>query len=46
MTRGERVCAFIERYLRVPEGDLVGQPVRLAEFQRRFQAERDEFADG
>jgi phage terminase large subunit-like protein len=36
MTRGEKVCAFIERYLRVPEGDLVGKPVRLAGFQRRF----------
>lgn len=36
MTRGERVCAFIERYLRVPEGDLVGHPVRLADFQRQF----------
>ncbi len=35
-TRGERVCRFIETHLRVPEGDLVGQPVRLAEFQRRF----------
>lgn len=35
-TRGERVCDFIEKFLRVPEGDLVGQPVRLAGFQRRF----------
>lgn len=35
-TRGERVCAFIERYCRVPEGDLLGQPVRLEPFQRRF----------
>lgn len=36
MTRGERVIAFCERYLRVPEGDLVGQPLRLADFQKRF----------
>jgi phage terminase large subunit-like protein len=36
MTRGERVCAFIEKYCRVPEGDLVGQPMRLEPFQRRF----------
>lgn len=35
-TRGERVIAFIERYCLVPEGKLVGTPVRLAPFQRRF----------
>lgn len=35
-TRGEKVCGFIERHLIVPEGDLVGQPFKLAEFQRRF----------
>ena len=36
MTRGERVCAFIEKYCIIPEGTHVGQPVKLAEFQRRF----------
>lgn len=36
LTRGERVCAFIERYCIVPEGDLIGKPVRLEQFQRRF----------
>ena len=36
MTRGEKVIAFCEKYCVVPEGDKVGQPVRLAEFQRRF----------
>lgn len=36
MTRGEKVCAFIEKYLRIPEGAMVGQPIKLAEFQRRF----------
>jgi phage terminase large subunit-like protein len=36
MTRGERVCAFIERYCIVPEGDLIGQPVKLEKFQRKF----------
>lgn len=36
MTRGERVCAFIETHLRVPEGRLVGQPFRLAPFQVKF----------
>lgn len=36
MTRGERVIAFIERYCLVPEGKLVGQPVVLVPFQKRF----------
>ena len=36
MTRGERVCAFIERYCLIPEGKLVGKPMRLMPFQRRF----------
>jgi phage terminase large subunit-like protein len=36
MTRGERVCAFIERYCLTPEGEHVGKPIALADFQRRF----------
>jgi phage terminase large subunit-like protein len=36
MTRGERVIAFIERFCRVPEGKLVGKPVILMDFQRKF----------
>lgn len=36
MERAERVIAFIERYLKVPEGAKVGQPLELAEFQKRF----------
>ena len=36
MTRGERVCAFIEAYCRVPEGQHVGKPIVLADFQREF----------
>jgi len=36
MTRGERVIAFIERYCKVPEGILLGQPVKLLDFQKRF----------
>jgi phage terminase large subunit-like protein len=36
MTRGERVCKFIETYCAVPEGKLVGKPMRLMEFQRWF----------
>lgn len=39
MTRGERVCRFIEAYCRVPEGKLIGQPIQLADFQRRFLLE-------
>lgn len=35
-TRGERVCAFIERFCVVAEGDLIGQPLRLQPFQRDF----------
>lgn len=34
LTRGERVIAFIERYCRVPEGKLVGKPLKLLPFQR------------
>lgn len=36
MTRGERVIEFIHRYCVIPEGAKVGQPVVLAEFQKRF----------
>lgn len=36
MTRGEKVCAFIEKYLSVPEGSKVGQRLVLAGFQRKF----------
>lgn len=36
MTRAERVIAFIERYCVVPDGKLVGQPIKLEAFQRRF----------
>jgi phage terminase large subunit-like protein len=36
MSRGERVCAFIETYCKVPEGELVGKPMRLEPFQRQF----------
>lgn len=36
MTRGEKVIAFIHRYCRVPEGDLIGKPIRLLPFQQKF----------
>jgi phage terminase large subunit-like protein len=38
LTRGEKVCAFIETYCLVPEGDAdrIGKPLRLEPFQRKF----------
>ena len=36
MTRAARIIQFIEGYLRVPEGKDVGQPMLLADFQKRF----------
>jgi len=39
VTRGERVIQFIEKYCVVPEGKLVGQPMRLESFQKRFITE-------
>ena len=36
MTRGKKVCQFIEAFCPVPEGKLVGQPMKLMPFQRKF----------
>lgn len=36
LSRGEKVCKFIESYCVIPEGDHVGKPVRLADFQEDF----------
>jgi phage terminase large subunit-like protein len=36
MTRGEKVCAFIERYCLIPSGESVGKPMRLEDFQKKF----------
>lgn len=36
MTRGEQVIAFIEEFCRVPEGALVGEKIKLADFQKKF----------
>lgn len=36
MKRSEKIFAFCEKYIRVPEGDLVGQPLELMEFQKQF----------
>jgi len=35
-TRGEKVCKFIEAFCPVPEGKLVGNPIKLMAFQRKF----------
>lgn len=36
LTRGERVCRFCEDHLVIPEGAMVGQPLKLADFQEAF----------
>ena len=36
LSLGERVCRFIETYVPVPEGPLVGKPMRLLPFQEAF----------
>lgn len=36
LTRGEKVCRFIERYCVIPEGKLVGKPLKLLPFQVGF----------
>jgi phage terminase large subunit-like protein len=36
MTRGNRVLSFIEKYCLVPEGSAVGNPLKLAKFQKEF----------
>ncbi len=35
-TRGERNIVWIEKYCRIPEGKLVGRPVKLTKKQRRW----------
>jgi phage terminase large subunit-like protein len=36
MTRAEKNMAFVERHCIVPEGKLVGKPIKLADFQEAF----------
>ncbi len=36
MSRAARIVAFIERYCRTPDGEHVGKPLVLAEFQKAF----------
>ena len=36
MKRSAKIFAFIEKYCRVPEGKLVGQPIKLDKFQKKF----------
>lgn len=35
-TRGDRVIAFVHKYVLVPEGDLIGKPLRLDSWQQKF----------
>jgi len=35
-TRADRIIEFSEKYLLVPEGALVGKPIKLADFQKKF----------
>ena len=39
LTRGQRVCAFIEKYCLAPEGEHIGKPILLQPFQRKFVLE-------
>ena len=36
MTRGEKVCAFVEQYCLIPEGAQVGRPIKRIKFQKQF----------
>ena len=36
LTRGQRVIAFVEEFCKTPEGQHVGSPLVLAEFQKQF----------
>jgi phage terminase large subunit-like protein len=36
MTRGEKIIKFVETHCRVPEGKLVGKPIKLDPFQKKF----------
>lgn len=38
LTRSERNCAWVEEHCRIPEGRLVGRPVKLTKHQRRWMA--------
>lgn len=39
LTRGQKVCAFIEKYCLAPEGEHIGKPIALQPFQRKFVLE-------
>ena len=34
--RGDKICDFIEKFCVIPEGKLVGEPMKLMPFQRKF----------
>ena len=46
MSRAAKVIAFIEKYCLTPDGKDVGQPLRLAEFQKQFIREVYDNANG
>lgn len=39
LTRGQKVCAFIEKYCLAPEGEHIGKPIKLLPFQKKFLLE-------
>lgn len=36
LTRAERVMSFVENFCKIPDGEYVGQKIKLAAFQERF----------
>lgn len=36
MNRYQKIITFIERYCKVPDGKLVGKPIKLDDFQKKF----------
>lgn len=36
LTRGQKVCTFIETFCVAPEGSKMGEPIKLLPFQRKF----------
>ena len=46
LSRGDRVCKFLETYCVVPEGTHVGKPLKLEPFQKRFLRDVYDNRDG
>ena len=45
-TRGDKICEFIEKFCVIPEGKLVGEPMKLMPFQRKFIVDVFDNPDG